>query len=184
VQQQQQQQSLALLHPARQLHMQQCEPYLATLQDCLMSLGLTQQHPHWTSTSGLWCDLLVQLPGTDTGAEPAAASGTSSSSSDSSSSSSPVEAGGARSSLCKTGGLTSGGQYVIFQILGPADLSGKDEGFISQPMGTCMHLVLLVHSVPNGELQCVLLLLTVVSHPPAWQTKKATAVLCWCCCRC
>jgi hypothetical protein len=131
--QQPQQQSLALLHPARQLHMQQCQPYLANLQKCLTSLGLTQQHPNWTSASGLWCDLLVQLPGIDTAVDPAATREIGNSSSSSSSAiqgsrsgsggSSSAEAGGAQGSLYGAAGSLSKGQFVIFQLLGPADLS-------------------------------------------------------------
>lgn len=56
--------SVSQLHPARQLHMRQCQPYLQMLQQALVSLGLCKQAAHWISSpSGLWCDLIVQVRG-------------------------------------------------------------------------------------------------------------------------
>lgn len=81
------------LHPARRLHIQQCQPFLAVLQEGLHSLGFTRQQANWTSsTTGLWCDLLVQPTSA------VAADGDSNSS----------DASDAR---------------LAFQILGPADLA-------------------------------------------------------------
>lgn len=82
------------LHPARRLHIQQCQPFLAVLQEALHSLGFTRQQANWTSpTTGLWCDLLAQPTSA------LAADGDSNSSSDAS------------------------GVRLAFQILGPADLA-------------------------------------------------------------
>lgn len=91
---------LSLLHPARRLHVQQCAPYLELLQGGLRALGVMQQQAHWTSPSGLWCDLVVQLPATAAVAAEDADSRSAGTVSSSSSSS----------------------HSLAFQILGPADL--------------------------------------------------------------
>lgn len=99
--------SLSLLHPARKLHMQQCQPYLAVLQDCLRQLGVEQQQANWTSPTGLWGDLLV-----DVHAFRAA-----------SSSGSNGGQGGSIGSPEAGSSLTSSATLLAFQVLGPADLS-------------------------------------------------------------
>jgi hypothetical protein len=87
---------VSLLHPARRLHIQQCQPFLAVLQEALGSLGVTQQQANWTDpATGLWCDLLVQLTSSTLAADRDLSSSTD----------------------------VPHGRQLAFQILGPADLA-------------------------------------------------------------
>ena len=112
--------AVSLQHPARRHHMQQCQAYLAVLQGCLTALGVTQQQANWTGPTGLWCDLVVQIPSAVTGnsaSKPAAGS----SSSGSSVAKQPVAAAGS-GQVHEAGGCGCSPSFLAFQILGPADL--------------------------------------------------------------
>lgn len=138
----------SLLHPARQLHMQQCRPYLQTLQECLREVGWTQQLPNWRSPSGLWCDLLVQVPAHEphqhdhhqqheaarvaavVALTPAAAGvGSVSPAGSATSSSGRDVAAPARARAAATGPLEGGTNWVAFQVLSPGDLCSGESWF-------------------------------------------------------
>jgi len=173
-QQQQQQQRLSLLHPARRLHMQQCEPYLSALQHCLCALGIHQQVAHYTSPNGLWCDLLVQLPSSI----PAAAAGDSRVSHPHQNDhhqqqlQQPVQDGSSRPAAADPSGggmmgglqsesVSAGGSglgWLACQILGPADLSsgerpGPNRAVCLQHKGF-LHLLVYVYMYVFSDRSC------------------------------
>ena len=107
--------------------MQQCQPYLAVLQDCLRQLGVEQQQANWTSPTGLWGDLLADVQAfraaSSSGSNGGQGSPGSGGGSDSGSSGSNGGHGGSIGSPEAGSSLTSSATLLAFQVLGPADLS-------------------------------------------------------------
>lgn len=162
-QQPQQQDSLSLLHPARRLHVKQCEPFLATLQECLLQLGWSQQHPNWTGPSGLWCDLVVcaplEAPSTAAGAAGGAEGGGGGDAA-AAAAAAGDDAGGVgqtSSSSTRSSSRSGSSSRLAFQILGPADLSAGEsccraEVVKAQSSYHCMAMAVTVSSCASSHV--------------------------------